>query len=64
MSTATTFHGALKYEKSAIWESHLLKKFKQSSQKEVVLEQTVQCSRTVWFFVMFDMFKVWFWAKM
>ena len=31
---------------------------------QLVLEQTVRCSWTVWFFVMFDMFKVWFWAKM
>ena len=30
----------------------------------VVLEWTVRCSRTVRFFVMFDMFKVRFWAKM
>ena len=30
----------------------------------LVLEWTVWCSRTVWFFVMFDMFEVWFWAKM
>ena len=30
----------------------------------LVLERTVRCSRTVRFFVMFDMFKVRFWAKM
>ena len=30
----------------------------------LVLEWTVLCSRTVRFFVMFDMFKVWFRAKM
>ena len=30
----------------------------------LVLERTVRCSRTVWFFVMFDMFEVRFWAKM
>ena len=30
----------------------------------LVLEQTVRCSWTVWFFVMFDMFEVRFWAKM
>ena len=30
----------------------------------LVLERTVQCSWTVWFFVMFDMFEVRFWAKM
>ena len=30
----------------------------------VVLEWTVRCSWTVWFFVMFDMFEVRFWAKM
>ena len=30
----------------------------------LVLERTVQCSRTVRFFVMFDMFEVRFWAKM
>ena len=32
--------------------------------KKLVLERTVQCSRTVRFFVMFDMFEVRFWAKM
>ena len=64
MSTATTFHSALKYEKSAIWESRLFIKIKQSSQKEVVLEQTVQCSQTVQFFVVFDMFEVQFLAEM
>ena len=31
---------------------------------QLVLERTVQCSRTVRFFVMFNMFEVWFWAKM
>ena len=30
----------------------------------VVLERTVRYSRIVWFFMMFDMFKVWFWTKM
>ena len=30
----------------------------------LVLEWTVRCSRTVQFFVMFDMFEVRFWAKM
>ena len=30
----------------------------------LVLEWTVRCSRTVRFFVMFDMFEVRFWAKM
>ena len=30
----------------------------------VEVEQTVRCSRTVRFFVMFDMFEVRFWAKM
>ena len=30
----------------------------------VEVERTVRCSRTVWFFVMFDMFEVQFWAKM
>ena len=33
-------------------------------QFRVVLERTVQCSRTVRFFVMFDMFEVRYWAKM
>ena len=31
---------------------------------KLVLERTVRCSRTVRFLVMFDMFEVWFWAKM
>ena len=30
--------------------------------KKLVLEWTVHCSRTIQFFVMFDMFEVWFWA--
>ena len=30
----------------------------------LVLERTVRCSRTVQFFVMFDMFEVRVWAKM
>ena len=30
----------------------------------LVLERTVRCSRTVQFFVMFNMFEVRFWAKM
>ena len=30
----------------------------------VFLERTVRCSQTVQFFVMFNMFKVWFWDKM
>ena len=30
----------------------------------LVLEWTVWCSQTVQFFVMFDMFEVWLWAKM
>ena len=34
-----------------------------SSQYYLVLERTVRCSRTVRFFVMFDMFEVRFWAK-
>ena len=33
-------------------------------QVKLVLERTVRCSQTVWFFVMFDMFDVRFWAKM
>ena len=33
-------------------------------QFNIVLEQTVRCSWTVQFFVMFDMFEVRFWAKM
>ena len=33
-------------------------------EKKLVLEWTVQCSRTVWFFVMFDMFEVQIWTKM
>ena len=34
------------------------------STHRLVLERTVRCSWTVWFFVMFDMFEVRFWAKM
>ena len=30
----------------------------------LVLELTLWCSQTVWFFVMYNMFKVWFWATM
>ena len=33
-------------------------------QSRLVLERTVRCSRSVRFFVMFDMFEVRFWAKM
>ena len=33
------------------------------SVQKIVLERTVRCSRTVRFFVLFDMFEVQFWAK-
>ena len=48
-----------------LWEKHtIVYIWHNSSWSQIVLEWTVQCSQTVRFFVMFDMFEVQFWAKM